>query len=117
MTQEQTNEPAVSAPAVVGEGRCGQCDMPIWTRNPCGLGLDPERAPAEAIARCAALSPTPPPAIPDREEIVGVIRELSDELEAEIQGRASGELPRRIARDMETVTRARSLLAKLEGKS
>lgn len=40
------------------------------------------------------------------------LAECADDLEAEITARADGELPRRIARDMETVTRARAALNK-----
>ena len=38
------------------------------------------------------------------------LRECADDLEAEIKARASGELPRRIARDLDTVERARAAL-------
>ena len=45
-----------------------------------------------------------------------MLKECADELEAEIQGRAIGELPRRIKRDMETVERARNVLALAKGE-
>jgi hypothetical protein len=38
------------------------------------------------------------------------LRECADDLEAEIKARALGELPRRIARDLDTVERARAAL-------
>lgn len=46
----------------------------------------------------------------DIERLREALRECADDLEAEIKCRASGELPRRIARDLETVARARALL-------
>ncbi len=42
------------------------------------------------------------------------LEECANDLEAEISARASGELPRRIARDLETVTRARAALSTLK---
>jgi hypothetical protein len=39
------------------------------------------------------------------------LRECADDLEAEVNARASGELPRRIERDLEPVRKARVLLA------
>lgn len=47
-------------------------------------------------------------------EVRAMLTELADDLEAEIKGRAAGELPRRIARDLEVVQRARALIAKLD---
>jgi hypothetical protein len=49
-------------------------------------------------------------------ELVEVLQRVADSLEAEIQHRASGELPRRIRRDMEDVWAARDLIAKALGK-
>ena len=40
----------------------------------------------------------------------GLLREGTDALEAEIQGRSANDLPRRIERDMEPVKKARALL-------
>lgn len=59
------------------------------------------------------LESRPQPQSPIDGEVVDVLRSLADDLEAEIQSRANSELPRRITRDMEIVTRARCLLAKL----
>jgi len=42
------------------------------------------------------------------------LKECADDLEAEINARSDNELPRRIARDMETVTRARAALSTLK---
>lgn len=43
-------------------------------------------------------------------ELEGALRDCADDLEAEIKARAVGELPRRIARDLEPVLRARTAL-------
>jgi hypothetical protein len=57
-------EAAEDASMARGE-ECAQCHMPLWTRNPCALGLDPAKAPADAIAQCAALRTTPADPRPD----------------------------------------------------
>ena len=51
----------------------------------------------------------------ERERVLReALRECADDLESEIKARADNELPRRIARDMETVTRARQALQSTE---
>lgn len=45
------------------------------------------------------------------------LEEVTDALEAEVKARAGGELPRRIARDLEPVVRARSLLSEAKGEA
>jgi hypothetical protein len=62
---------------------------------------------AHANARLIAAAP----------DLLALLKECADDLEAEIQARASGELPRRIARDMDTVVRARAAIAKAGGRS
>ena len=66
----------------------------------CGVGgaltLDVELANARLISRCP--------------EMAAALKDCADELEQEINARASGELPRRIMRDMQTVKLARALL-------
>jgi uncharacterized membrane protein YccC len=60
---------------------------------------------AEANARLIATAP----------DLLAMLQECADDLEAEIQARADGELPRRIDRDMATVHRARDVIAKALG--
>lgn len=48
-------------------------------------------------------------------ELLAALRECTDDLEAEIKAREAGELPRRIARDMATVLRAREVISKAIG--
>ena len=43
-------------------------------------------------------------------ELEAALREVADDLEAEIKARAGGDLPRRVERDLEPVFRARALL-------
>lgn len=43
-------------------------------------------------------------------ELEGALREVADDLEAEIKARAGNDLPRRVERDLEPVSRARALL-------
>lgn len=47
-------------------------------------------------------------------EALEALKECADDLECEIKARAIGELPRRIERDLGTVTRARSALTRLK---
>lgn len=46
-------------------------------------------------------------------ELEDALREVADDLEAEIKARAEGDLPRRVKRDLEPVSRARALLKDL----
>jgi len=46
----------------------------------------------------------------EAERLRSALKDCADDLEAEIQARADGELPRRIDRDLEAVRRARELL-------
>lgn len=48
-------------------------------------------------------------------ELYEIVERLACDLEAEIQHRAPGELPRRIERDMAVVYEARAMLAKARG--
>jgi hypothetical protein len=50
------------------------------------------------------------------EELVEAAGEAADDLEAEIRARATGEVPRRIERDLETVSRLRSALARVQAQ-
>ena len=51
----------------------------------------------------------------ERERVLReALGECADDLESEIKARADNELPRRISRDMETVTRARQALQSTE---
>lgn len=43
-------------------------------------------------------------------ELEAALREVADDLEAEIKARAGGDLPRRVERDLEPVSKARALL-------
>jgi len=52
---------------------------------------------------------------PVQSELVEALRQVTDDLEAEIEGRRDGELPRRIERDLDIVRKARALLAKATG--
>lgn len=45
-------------------------------------------------------------------DLLEALRECADELEAEIEARRGGELPRRIERDLETVRKARAAITK-----
>lgn len=57
-----------------------------------------------------------PIAIAERiKELEAALREVADDLEAEIKARAGGELPRRVERDLEPVFRARDIIAKYRG--
>jgi len=49
--------------------------------------------------------------------LVTLVAELADDLEAEIEARRRGELPRRIERDLSIVKQARAVLAKAKGKT
>lgn len=46
--------------------------------------------------------------------LVGMLKQVTDDLEAEIEGRSSGELPRRIERDLSVVRDARELIGEQE---
>jgi hypothetical protein len=48
-------------------------------------------------------------------DMLEALREVTDDLEAEIGARRAGELPRRIDRDMEIVHRSRTIIAKATG--
>lgn len=49
-------------------------------------------------------------------DLLVALKECADDLEVEIRARAVGELPRRIERDLETVTKARAAIAKATGQ-
>jgi len=72
-------------------GQLEQCDNLADELRGAHSELDRLRAENEALADC--------------------LRECADDLESEVNARASGELPRRVERDLEPVRRARELLA------
>lgn len=70
---------------------------------------------AEAGTVATETGLTPRQLAEQRQELLQALEECAGDLESEIKARASGELPRRIERDMEAVTRARAAIAKAKG--
>jgi hypothetical protein len=69
----------------------------------CSGGLTGRRVwQAEECARLIAAAP----------ELLELLRQVTDDLEAEIEGRRAGELPRRIERDLEVVRKARAAITR-----
>ncbi len=69
-------------------------------------------------ARALLAQPSTPwvnPLAAEVEALKSALTECADDLEAEVNARASGELPRRIERDLEPVRKARALLAQPAG--